>query len=252
MPSRVIEFDPFSDDFFDDPYDTYAVLRDEAPLYFNEQYGFYALSRYADVMAAHNDPVFEEVISKAKPRLVVEVGSWKGASAAHMAKLMRVHCEPGARIICIDTWLGSPDHFLAHALDQPPDWRLSLRLKNGYPQLYYTFLCNMVRQKVDDMVIPLPQPSLQGAFIIRSLGLRPDVVYIDADHEYDAVLADLRAFWPLLSDDGILIGDDFFSHSTVTQAAYDFSREVNVPLVGKYSKFVLSKSRTLQPRISLG
>jgi cytochrome P450 len=56
MPSRVIEFDPFSDDFFDDPYDTYAVLRDEAPLYFNEQYGFYALSRYADVMAAHNDP----------------------------------------------------------------------------------------------------------------------------------------------------------------------------------------------------
>lgn len=54
--SGPIEFDPFSATFFDDPYDTYARLRDEAPVYFNEHYGFYALSRYADVVAAHADP----------------------------------------------------------------------------------------------------------------------------------------------------------------------------------------------------
>ena len=52
-----IEFDPFSDTFFDDPSATYARLRDEAPVYFNEKYGFYALSRHADVVAAHGDPV---------------------------------------------------------------------------------------------------------------------------------------------------------------------------------------------------
>jgi cytochrome P450 len=51
-----IEFDPFSDTFFDDPSATYARLRDEAPVYFNEKYGFYALSRHADVVAAHGDP----------------------------------------------------------------------------------------------------------------------------------------------------------------------------------------------------
>lgn len=50
-----VEFDPFSDVFFDDPYETYARLRDEAPVYFNEKYGFYALSRHADVVAAHQD-----------------------------------------------------------------------------------------------------------------------------------------------------------------------------------------------------
>jgi cytochrome P450 len=50
-----MEFDPFSDTFFDDPYDAYASLRDRAPLYFNNRYGFYALSRHADVMAAHGD-----------------------------------------------------------------------------------------------------------------------------------------------------------------------------------------------------
>lgn len=56
MPRDLIEFDPFSDTFFDNPYDTYTYLRDEAPVYFNEKYGFYALSRYADVVAAHADP----------------------------------------------------------------------------------------------------------------------------------------------------------------------------------------------------
>jgi cytochrome P450 len=56
VPSRDREFDPFSDTFFDDPYDTYEWLRDNAPVYFNDRYGFYALSRYGDVMAAHADP----------------------------------------------------------------------------------------------------------------------------------------------------------------------------------------------------
>ena len=57
MSPDSIEFDPFSDTFFDDPSATYARLRDEAPVYLNEKYGFYALSRHADVVAAHGDPV---------------------------------------------------------------------------------------------------------------------------------------------------------------------------------------------------
>jgi cytochrome P450 len=50
-----VEFDPFSDDYFVDPTEIYRRLRDEAPIYFNEQYGFYALSRFDDVVAAHRD-----------------------------------------------------------------------------------------------------------------------------------------------------------------------------------------------------
>lgn len=50
-----MEFDPLSEDYFDDPYETYRWLRDEAPVYHNEQYGFWALSRFADVVTAHRD-----------------------------------------------------------------------------------------------------------------------------------------------------------------------------------------------------
>ena len=57
METRAVEFDPFSRDFFDDPYDTYADLREHAPCYHSEQYDFYALSRFDDVVAAHRDNV---------------------------------------------------------------------------------------------------------------------------------------------------------------------------------------------------
>jgi cytochrome P450 len=55
VTTTAVEFDPFSDEYFDDPTEMYRRLRDEAPVYFNEQYGFFALSRFADVVSAHRD-----------------------------------------------------------------------------------------------------------------------------------------------------------------------------------------------------
>ncbi|SIB89040.1 cytochrome P450 [Mycobacteroides abscessus subsp. bolletii] len=50
-----LQFDPFSDDFFKGPFDTYRRLRDEAPVYHDTKYGFYALSRFDDVAAGMKD-----------------------------------------------------------------------------------------------------------------------------------------------------------------------------------------------------
>jgi cytochrome P450 len=50
-----MEFNPYSDSFFDDPYDTYRWMRDEASVYYSERWDFYALTRNADVVAAHRD-----------------------------------------------------------------------------------------------------------------------------------------------------------------------------------------------------
>ncbi len=44
-----VYYDPYDFAIDDDPYPTWKRLRDEAPLYFNEKYNFYALSRYEDV-----------------------------------------------------------------------------------------------------------------------------------------------------------------------------------------------------------
>jgi cytochrome P450 len=42
-------YDPYDSDIDDDPYPVWARMREEAPLYYNEKYNFYALSRYEDV-----------------------------------------------------------------------------------------------------------------------------------------------------------------------------------------------------------
>jgi cytochrome P450 len=44
-----VYYDPFDFAIDDDPYPTWKRLRDEAPLYYNEKFDFYALSRYEDV-----------------------------------------------------------------------------------------------------------------------------------------------------------------------------------------------------------
>jgi len=55
VTTNPVEFDPFSEEFFNDPYELYRRLRDETPVYYSEHYGFYALSRFSDVLAAHRD-----------------------------------------------------------------------------------------------------------------------------------------------------------------------------------------------------
>jgi cytochrome P450 len=55
MTVSEVLFDPVSQEFFDDPYAVFRRLRDEAPLYYNEQEDFYALTRHADVAAAFKD-----------------------------------------------------------------------------------------------------------------------------------------------------------------------------------------------------
>jgi cytochrome P450 len=49
---EAVYFDPYDVDINADPYPAFARLREEAPLYYNEQYDFYALSRFADVNKA--------------------------------------------------------------------------------------------------------------------------------------------------------------------------------------------------------
>lgn len=54
MPGPL-RFDPYAYEFHEDPYPVYRRLRDEAPVHRNDELGFFALSRHADVLAAFKD-----------------------------------------------------------------------------------------------------------------------------------------------------------------------------------------------------
>jgi cytochrome P450 len=55
MTTSKLVFDPFSEEFFNGPWEIYRRMREEAPVYYNEDYDFYALSRHEDVAAAFKD-----------------------------------------------------------------------------------------------------------------------------------------------------------------------------------------------------
>lgn len=193
-----------------------------------------------------DDPIFREVIAAVRPKIIVEVGTWKGASAINMA---RICAELGldTTIICIDTWLGSPEHFLA----QQPGWRESLMLRHGFPHLYFTFLANVVRSGFADRIVPLACTSDNAAVILDAKGVVADLAYIDAAHEEEPAYRDFQTYWKLLGPDGVLLGDDYISWEGVTRAANRFAVDVQRPIVGKWSKFVIARSAVLEPTITL-
>jgi cytochrome P450 len=55
MSVAELVYDPYDYAVHDDPYPVYRRLRDEAPVYRNEERGFWALSRHADVVDAFRD-----------------------------------------------------------------------------------------------------------------------------------------------------------------------------------------------------
>jgi hypothetical protein len=129
----------------------------------------------------------------------------------------------GGRIVCIDTWLGAPE-FWTWGIDDPSRGG-SLHKRRGYPTVYDTFLSNVKLLGHDDVIAPFPLSSVQAAKTLEYYGLRPDVVYIDAAHEEDAVKADLDAFFPLLKHGGTMFGDDYVAWPGVRRAVNAFVKE---------------------------
>ena len=80
---------------------------------------------------------------------------------------------------------------------------------NGWPQIFYIFTKNMKKCGYSDVVVPFPISSVQGADVMRYYGIKADFIYLDAAHEYDAVLADLEAYRDLVKEDGVMWGDDY-------------------------------------------
>jgi predicted O-methyltransferase YrrM len=147
-------------------------------------------------------PWFAYCVSAVGPKLIVEVGTWLGASAVHMAGLCKQQ-GIATRIICVDTWLGASEHY------SNPTWSATLDFEYGYPRLYHAFLRNVIASGHFGTIMPLPLDATSAAEVMTTLGLKPDLVYIDAGHGFDACLSDLRNYAKLLSADGVILGDDF-------------------------------------------
>ncbi len=65
---RRVRLDPRDPDFFNDPYPAYAAIREAAPVFFWEDYGFWCFTRFADVSALLRDRRFGRRTAEPGPR----------------------------------------------------------------------------------------------------------------------------------------------------------------------------------------
>ena len=182
------------------------------------------------------DPIFDYVLRHFHPLVIVELGSWKGASAIRMAGLMAEFSIPGL-ILCVDTWLGSNESL----------WRVGanrkmLRLRNGYPDMFGQFVRNVQHTGHKDKIRHLPMTSGCAAGLLAAYGIVADAVYIDAGHDEAEVAADIAGFWPLLKPGGIMFGDDYTTEWPGTvRAVNNFAAAQGLKLMGTEVKWLIRK-----------
>lgn len=182
-------------------------------------------------------PAFRELIAAQKPRLILEVGTWKGASALEMAAACR-DLGLTTQIVCIDTWLGALEFWTD--LDDPQRHG-SLALRHGYPTVYYQFLANVCHQGHQERITPFPQTSATAALWFRRCGLTADMIYVDASHEEEDVYQDLCSYWEVLARGGVIFGDDW-SWDGVRMAVERFAREEVRQITFSADKWLLRKN----------
>lgn len=183
-------------------------------------------------------PVFREYIEKLRPTSIIEVGSWLGGSAIHMAGVLR-DLDIDGTICCVDTWLGGTEHM-------HPDFRDALDYRHGTPRIFEQFLANVINSGFGQVILPLRQTSRNAALYLLSKKVVVDLVYIDASHEEEDVYQDIVQYWELLRPGGAMIGDDCSTiFPGVVNAVLRFCRERGLlPKQDQTVKWILDKPAT--------
>jgi hypothetical protein len=129
------------------------------------------------------------MVVPARARVVVELGSFLGRSTAGWLKLF-----PRAHVIAVDTWKGSAEHFV-----EP-------RLQGMLPRLMETFQVNLWDER--HRLTAIRATTLEGLNILHNFDVSPDVIYVDADHTTDSVIAEVSRSLELFPN-ALVMGDDW-------------------------------------------
>jgi predicted O-methyltransferase YrrM len=133
----------------------------------------------------------------------VEVGTWKGMSAAYMAVEI-INSGKNIKFDCVDTW-----DFVPSQTEIPED---------QFENLYETFLNNI--EPVKHQIKPVKALSWDGANYYTDESL--DFIFIDAAHDYESVKKDINAWFPKLKKDGVIAGHDYTWCDDVKKAVHEF------------------------------
>jgi predicted O-methyltransferase YrrM len=136
----------------------------------------------------------------ANRKIIVEVGSWKGRSTRAMSD------NSSATIFAVDTWEGSDEERHKEELrGKPKDWLLRQFEENLKDKMIF----GLNPDKPEPGIFLMVGESVGAAESMKHFPFRPDMIFIDAAHDFESVKADLKAWMPLLAEGGLLCGHDY-------------------------------------------
>lgn len=141
----------------------------------------------------HHGKKILELVEQHRPKVCVELGTWQGASAVPVAMSI---ARWGGTLTCIDTWSGELDE---HGGSRP----------GKAPIMLLACARRMVEMGVGPLVRLIPAMTVDAA---RYWSEPIDFLYVDADHSYEGVRADLEAWVPHVKPGGLILGDDYGNH----------------------------------------
>ncbi|XP_059634433.1 uncharacterized protein LOC132276829 [Cornus florida] len=145
--------------------------------------------------------VFKNLISKVQPKTIIEVGTFLGASAIHMAELAS-GLGLKTQIICVDDfrgWPGFRDRFK------------DIKMVNGDVMLLYQFMQNVVHSNATESVLFLPYSSGSTLQMLCSWGVFGDLIEVDAGHDFHSAWMDINRAYKILRPGGVIFGHDYFT-----------------------------------------
>ena len=148
-----------------------------------------------------------QLVWVARPSRLAEFGSWEGASAITFLEAAR-KIELDLKLVCVDTWLGSPEHWNNSFPNS--EWSFErLGVVGGEPSVITTFRKALRSRKLLDKVEIVRAPTSHAVGYIATRFPPIDMVYVDADHSYHAVTGDLQAARRITGPNGLISGDDW-------------------------------------------
>lgn len=159
-------------------------------------------------------PIFSELIQETAPSVIIEVGSYKGASACHMAKVSQ---RMESLIFCVDHW---HDWSQERTAMVPRNWAEEV-------STYHQFLFNVWICSFTDRIIPVKMSSRHAVGCLTKWGVEAELIYIDAGHDYETASSDIALYWELLRPGGVMFGHDT-GMPEVMRAVCDCGRKFRV------------------------
>ncbi|KAI3719622.1 hypothetical protein L6452_20524 [Arctium lappa] len=145
--------------------------------------------------------VFENLVRKVRPKTIIEIGTFLGASAIHMAELTR-QLGLDTQILCIDDFRGWPG-LTSKFRD--------IKMINGDTMLLYQFMQNVVQVNATETIMFLPFSTGSALEKLCEWGVFADLIEVDAGHDFHSAWSDINRAYKLLKPGGVIFGHDYFT-----------------------------------------